>query len=68
MGIKYRFTEDLTADDPRNYANRNFAKGDEIFEFSGATYGCISYQGVACCDVERTNPFFELPWAVLEAI
>lgn len=67
--MKYRFLEDLAADDPRNYAHRAFAAGDEIFEFTGATYGCINWQtGVACCDVEGQNPFFELPYAILEAI
>jgi hypothetical protein len=37
-----------------------FKKGDKVHRFTGVTYGCISYSGVAC-SVDGKNPFFELP-------
>lgn len=40
--------------------------GETVYRFFGATYGCISHEGVA---VSRfgpfVNPFFEVPWSVL---
>jgi hypothetical protein len=37
-----------------------FKKGDKVHRFTGVTYGCISYSGVAC-SVDGKKPFFELP-------
>lgn len=33
----------------------------ELFIFRGCTYGCISPAGIAACEVEGENPFFEIP-------
>jgi len=32
-----------------------------VYEYSGATYGCISWHGTAFTLVEGETPFFELP-------
>lgn len=42
------------------WLKRTWQPGDEVFEFRGATYGCITPTGVAC-SVDGHNPFFELP-------
>lgn len=41
---------------------RDFKKGELVYEFTGATYGCISFTGVACTlDETGGGEFFELP-------
>lgn len=36
-------------------------KGQEIFTYSGYTYGCIQPYGTACSMVDGETPFFEVP-------
>ena len=42
------------------WLDRDYKKGDYVYEYSGHTYGCIA-NGIACCEVEGETPFFELP-------
>lgn len=40
----------------------NLNEGHEVFPFHGATYGCISPNGVAITlNAQGDNPFFEIP-------
>lgn len=44
------------------WLERDFEQGEEVFEFIGLTYNCISRRGIACSlDGETKTPFFELP-------
>lgn len=43
------------------WLSRTFKKGEIVYEYSGATYGCISWHGTAFTLVEGETPFFELP-------
>lgn len=56
----YRLTRDVTKKEC-NWLDRKFKKGELVYSYSGATYGCISYNGSAFTLVEGETPFFELP-------
>jgi len=60
--MKFRLTRTVT------WLDRDFKEGDEVFKYSGYTYGCISGNGMACCDEENKTPFFELPMNALDVI
>ena len=47
--------------------DRDFKKGEELFTYSGPTYGCISEGGTAVTLVEDETPFFQLPHAALDS-
>lgn len=54
----------LTRDIPKkecNWLDRNYKKGEIVFEYTGYTYGCISNTGKAFSDNYDLEPFFELP-------
>ena len=38
-----------------------YSKGEEVFEYTSRTYGCISPNGIACSEKDDETPFFELP-------
>lgn len=66
MAQKLVVTRDVTPDEVE-WLQRTYKKGDEIWEFTGATYGCIdSSKGMACSDVEGAGPFFEFPLDALD--
>lgn len=45
-----------------SWLNHDFVEGDRVFKFVGPTFGCISYDGIACAaDSNDEGPFFELP-------
>lgn len=45
-----------------DWLTRDFNKGEIIYEFTGATYGCISFLGKACTlDETGGGEFFEIP-------
>ena len=51
------------------WLKRTFKAGEVVAEFNGATYGCITNEGVACIelkDLDHGAPFFELPWDAVE--
>ena len=43
---------------------RDFKKGEQVTLFTGATYGCIGKNGIACCTDDK-HVFFELPETTL---
>lgn len=58
---EYTFTRDIKKTDDGSYADRDYVKGDTVFRYSGCTYGCISGDGMAMCEVEGEGPFFQMP-------
>ena len=44
-----------------SWLDKTFEKDDEVFQYYGCTYGCISNYGVACSIEKDKEPFFELP-------
>ena len=42
--------------------------GEVVYEFHGATYGCISPQGVACSREDGVGPFFEVAHTNLRSV
>ena len=45
-----------------------FEKGDMVYEYTGATYGCVSDNGVAVTRVPDQTPFIEIPEDALEEV
>lgn len=43
------------------WLDADMAAGTHVFEFYGATYGCIGHNGVAVTKEDQENPFFEIP-------
>jgi len=43
------------------WLDRDFKKGEKVYEYTGHTYGCIQGSGTACSLVPGETPFFELP-------
>jgi len=46
---------------------RDFKMGDQVYLFSGSTYGCIGKNGIAC-GANDIDCFFELPTTALAII
>lgn len=40
---------------------RDLLAGEEVFEWHGATYGCITPNGIAISLVQGEHPFYEIP-------
>ncbi len=59
MAIKI-LTRDVTTKECE-WLERDFKRGEIVFPYSGATYGCISYGGSAFTLEDGKTPFFELP-------
>lgn len=58
--MKYKLIRDV----PREecwWLDEDLKKDDEVFKYYGATYGCVSYNGIACTLIEGETPFFEVP-------
>lgn len=43
------------------WLERDFKKGEKVYEYTGHTYGCVQRSGTACSMVPGETPFFELP-------
>ena len=43
------------------WLHRNFAIGEIVYLFDGATYNCISKNGLPFTEEAAGKPFFELP-------
>jgi hypothetical protein len=56
---KYKLTNDLNKSD-FNWLERDYKKGEIVYKYFSATYGCIS-SGIAVTEVENEHPFFEIP-------
>lgn len=63
---KYTLNRDVTVDEC-NWLDRDFKKGETVYQFLGMTYGCISFIGIACTlDEMGAGQFFELPVGALD--
>lgn len=62
--LRLTLVRDVTPDEC-DWLDRTWHAGDVVRRFMGATYGCITYSGVACC-VDDDGPFFELPTSALK--
>jgi hypothetical protein len=58
--MEYILNRDVTQDECP-WLDKDFKKGEKVYSYGGATYGCISNDGTACCLIEGEDPFFELP-------
>jgi hypothetical protein len=58
--MKYILTRNVTTKECK-WLDRTIKKGEFVFAYYGATYGCISSGGSAFTFVENKPPFFELP-------
>jgi hypothetical protein len=43
------------------WLKEDYPKGKTVYEYNGATYGCISNAGVAVSMRPNKTPFFEIP-------
>lgn len=64
---KFKLTRDVTKKECP-WLDRDYKKGEELFEYAGHTYGCISPNGIACSDKDQESPFYEIPKDSLERI
>jgi hypothetical protein len=44
-----------------DWLTRTHHKGERVYRFTGATYGCCTPSGLACFDGGEDDPFYELP-------
>lgn len=58
--MKIRTTRELTTEEC-DWLDEAIPTGTELFIFGGATYGCITPEGIAVSEVDGENPFFEIP-------
>ena len=64
---KFQLTRDVTLNEC-NWLDRDYKKGEIVFEYPLYTYGCVSNHGVACSEKDSESPFFELPTDALKEI
>ena len=57
--MKYVLTRNITPYECP-WLEEDILEGRVVEEYEGATYGCISPGGIACC-YHQSGPFFELP-------
>ena len=43
------------------WLERDYKKGETVYEYTDHTYGCITDSGIAVTEVEDEIPFFEVP-------
>ena len=68
MPTKYKLNRKVTTTEC-DWLMRDFKKGEVVYSYSGATYGCISYLGTACTlDETGGGEFFELPNDALDTV
>jgi len=71
--IKYRVTRDIEATDRNSnydlyeFSSFTLSKGDIVYHYMGATYGCIGPGGVAV-SLDGSEPFGQVPWSALEEV
>jgi hypothetical protein len=64
---RYQLFRDVTVNECQ-WLDRDFKKGEIVFEYPLYTYGCIGNKGVACSEKDSESPFFELPKDSLKEI
>jgi len=58
---KFQLVRDVTKKEC-SWLNRDFKKGEIVYEYPLYTYGCINEEtGVACSEKDSESPFFEFP-------
>jgi len=57
-------TRDVTVEECP-WLERDFHEGELVFKYTGYTYGCCTYTGIAC-SLDGDTPFFELPNDAIE--
>ena len=50
------------------WLKRDFKKDEILYLFEGATYNCISKNGLPLSEKRNTNPFFEIPKDAVAAV
>jgi hypothetical protein len=61
--IQLTLAKDVLKKDHK-WLKRDFKKGEQVYLFTGSTYGCIGKNGFACT-LDHQLPFFELPATAL---
>jgi hypothetical protein len=61
--VKLTLTKDILKKDYK-WLSRDFKSGEQVYLYTGSTYGCISKNGLAC-KLDGGDSFFELPTTVL---
>lgn len=64
---KFKLTRNVTLNEC-DWLNRDYKKGEIVFEYPLYTYGTVSNKGVACSEKDSESPFFELPIDALKEI
>lgn len=67
MTEAYRVTRTVTKDECRWLGDEIFEEGQEVYRYTGPTYGCVG-DGIAVTVLPGETPFFELPYDALEVI
>lgn len=58
--MKLTLTRDITKEEC-SWLDRDYKKGEEVYDYHGCVYGCVGFDGLAVTEVEDQTPFFELP-------
>lgn len=67
--LVFAVTRDLPASEFGNTSDRDIAKGEVLYKFNRATYGCVDIPDVTPVSVEPGKyPFFLVPDNALETI
>ncbi len=66
----YEVTRDVPAGEEGNYGPRSFSKGERLYKYVGATYGCIDYdEGLPVSEYGSSQtPFFQFPADALREV
>ena len=57
---RFQLTRDVTRKEC-SWLDRDYKKGEIVFEYPLYTYVSLSNEGIACSDRDSASPFFELP-------
>ena len=50
-----------------DWLDRDLQAGEVFYIYTGPTYGCIGYDGIALTEQEGVTPFFEVPFDAVRA-
>ena len=64
---KFRLIRNITLNEC-DWLDRDYKKGEIVFEYPLYTYGVVSSKVVACSEKDSESPFFELPKDALKEI
>ena len=63
---RFELTRDVTTEEC-DWLARTVPAGTIVYEYTGSTYGAITFSGVAC-SMDGDTPLFELPRDALEGV